>query len=663
MNKQLFVQKGSQWHEVETDFNLSLVLNSEFLGQTQSGSISFPVNCPLTDKNRPFLEGIENPQIVANRRIEYPCKFLVGSQMIENWSFVVREISYRSYRFDLVKTPGNQTRNFYEKKLHQLDFGKTTLSSVQKKSGIWSIDLFPEYPPNFYAKVTGGKIMAFLLYINGQIVCNSPSIENYYDSDNYYQQMKRLADPYTHINNYFDKTINLNNNNYTVLFNIQEAGKGTLDIILKNSTFAITSASIQVFNWAIGMGTGTNNLPINRTEKLAEYVFQELKYNDITDSINTLQDDIGPKPFRFITYFNDSFYPSDDTNYEGIVNQYDSINRLKFNSISNRTAYPISPCFSLVFILTQVAQMMGYTLESSIFQDYNLDDYLGEIYLINNVDLAKQLTGTSIPYNVYNEVIEYREFMPDMTVKEFIDAVRTTFALTVDFDYQNERMIVEKMDTLLKSNDFIDISDLVAPYPKADISDKKYYQLALKDGDDNTKLLRSYPRDSEIANSSLNYIKLETGFAPALNGRDLDEFLNNDPFPHIPTVSDAARTPIYKDQANNRPTQKLVFLNALTANNQDGSISTSADNKNEKLILSWRNEDTLKGLYEAFWKSYIEFLNNTTQYSTDIMLDDRQIANWRFSKKYIAYGTVFLAESLQAKLPVQKESQLKLLSL
>lgn len=682
----LFIQKDSKWQEVESDIDISLVINSEFLGASQSGSFSFSVVCPLTAKNRIVFQGLENPQLVANRRIEYPAQLLIGSESYENWYFVLREVSAKSYRFDLIKTPGNQPRNFYERKLHQLDFGKLPIDITSKKSGIWAIDLFPSdttktfrgtyYTNNLYpeiegSNIAGSKMVYFEIWVNGAKVCSSPNTgnikqNNYYN--NYYNGKGmdlQVTDPYDRINATLT-TFNATNTDYNVVINNPNAAKGTFNIVMLKPDFVITSAVVKTYQWSFGflINAGGDINIIKANTPIKEYEFIELNYNDITDGINEIQDDIGPKPFRFITYFNDSFYPSDNADYEGIVNQYSSTNRLKLNSIVQKTSYPISPCFSLKFIITKIAEMMGYTLVSSLFDDDSLPQYLGEIYLINNVDLAQQLSGTTIPYNVYANEINYADFMPDMSVKEFIDALRTTFALYVDYQFDTSKMVIEKMKSLLESTEVVDISDNVSPFPRADITDKKYFQLSFREADENIKLVRNYPADAITTASSLNYQKIEAGFSPVLNSKDLDEFLATDPNPGIPTVEESARTPLYLDQQNNRPAQRLCLVNALALPDANGRVATSADNKNENMVLSWTNHaDGQKGLLETCYQEYLDFLDNTVQWTTEVALTDSQIIKFSFGKKYMAYGTLFLAETLTTKLPIRKESQLKLLSL
>jgi hypothetical protein len=666
MIARLFVQKSESWFEMDVSdkLSLSLINNSEFLGAEQSGSFSFTDTLPMTANNRNILGGIENPQSMAERIIEFPAKLLIGSAEINSWYFVLRETGYDGYRYDLIKTPGNQPRNFYERKLHELDFGSLPLTGGSISANIWAINVFPTENPKISTDVEAGIIPYYELLVNGVIVSKSPDSINPLAPDQYFNTLNKYGDPYEHINNWLNKTVNADNLNYQVAFRIDEKGKGYLNLVKIKADYVISSVEFKTYNWYFS-GVGEGVIYVSKTIKHS-YTLTLLNYIDVRSAISVLTNAPSSVPFRFITYFNDSFYPSDDADYEGIVNQYSSAYELKLNDSFNRTTYPISPCFSFSFILQKLAEMMGYTFVSSIFKDANTneDANLEALFFINNVDLAAQLPGTNLPFNIYPNVIKYADFMPDLTVKGFIDAVRTTFALYVEYDETTGQMIVEKMDSILESDEIVDISDKVGRWPKSDSSEKKYFQLKFKDSDENIKLVRNYPSDLVTKASNLKYTPIEAGFTPALNSRDLDEFLSNDAYPGIPTVNESARTPIYENQFYNRPTQKMTFfLSMPVLNTVTGKYHTKADNKNNQLILSWRDAEGLQGLVSYCYARYLAFLDNTTQWTTDINLTDIEFSKFRYSKKYYAYGTLFLAETLKIKVPVREKGTLAMLSL
>lgn len=661
---QLYIQKNDQWQKLDlpSDFNLSMILNSGFLGKIQTGSFSFSSSLPPTPNNCTTLQNAQNPQILVDRKMAFPAKFLIGSSEFYSWYFVLRDSQDTGYKFDLVQSPGNQPRNFYEKKLWQLNFGKLELDSIVQKSSIWAIDLYDDKklyqyfispPENPIQIIFGSNLQLpnpvyFEIWINNVMIAQTPTGGTADSAEYWFNEKdpeKRFA------------IVTKNIVDYTIVLSIPKRGKGAINVVQQNSQ-VFNSVTLKIFEHYL-----SNN--IEKGEFIVQYELTNLSYNDVTESINAIAKDPQAYPFKFLTYYNDAYYPSDNTQYEGIVNQYDTLksdNTLKLNSGININTYPISPCFSLIFILEKVAALMGYSLQAPIFSDKiaSGDDYLGEVYMINNVDFAEQITGTTIPTNVYGKVMTYANFMPDMTVKEFIDAIRTTFCLAIEYDYTTQTMVVSKCKTVLSSGAVMDISGKITRSPLADIQNKTYFQLKFRNGDSNVQSQQNYPTDESIADDGKEYTSIELGFTPVLNNTDIDPFLVNDTNPYIPTVSDQARTVMYLDQKTLHPTPRICFY---LGNGSNGlSWCAKSDNKNTVLCMSFLNQGTLKGLL-FFYEDYLEFLNNTIPWTAEIWLTELELANFKFTQKVYAYGTSFLVESINPKFPVKEKMKIKLLSL
>ncbi len=646
----LFIFKDNTWQTLDlpSDFGLSLIQNSGFVGKIQSGSFSFSSNIPPTQNNCRILQNAQSPQMVVDRKIQLPAKLLYGSTEYYSWYFVLRTAhDTMGYKYDLIQTPGNQSKKFYDLKLWQLDFGKLELASTPKQSNIWAINLYGI--SKLFQYFISDTPVYFEIWINERFIVSPPiGLAINADVNNYFYIEK---DPE---NRFIAATKNITD--YSIILDVPARGRGSINVIAKN--IAITSAKVKIYQYS-------RLSSIIRGPFVAEYNFENLTYNDVNSSINDISTNQQIYPFKFLTYFNDAFYPADNTQYEGIVNQYSNeSNTLKLNdgTILNLNTYPISPCFSLIFVIEKVAEMMGFTLDAPIFKDKvaSGDYYLGDLHFVNNVDFAEQLVGTTIPCNTYGTTIIYGNFMPDLTVKEFIDAIRS-LCLSVEYDFAGKKMFISPCKSVLKSFDVIDISDKLTRIPSAEIIDKTYYQLSFKGGDNNIISQHDYPTEQSIADDGRDYTKIEVGFTPVLNNFDLDPFLVQDYNPNIPTVNDSARTVIYPDQKNNHPSPKICFYIGL-GNNGISYVSQS-NNQNGKICLSFENQGNLKGLLELFYQEYLEFLNKTTLWSADIWLSELELASFKFAQKYYAYGTVFLVESLNPKLPITDKTKIKLLSL
>lgn len=643
----IFKDDTYQTLDLPTDFNMGFVLKSGFLGKVQTGSFSMQSSLPATPNNCQILQNAENPQVLVNRNIQYPAKLLFGSSEFYAWYFVLREAQHNGYKFDLIQTPGNQARNFFEKKLWQLDFGKTELQSYQEDSGIWTVDLYGDTA--IFKHLLSKKSVYFEIYING-VLTIYPQLVGFIDSDRHRFWDIDQYDAETRFN------FEIKNDEYTVVLSRPTPTTGSLNVIAKTGP-AITSVTFKMYQYTYKKIGGIQYI-VTKGTLLGLYNLQQLRYDYVSPELYRISKNQNLYPFKFIQYNSDGFYPSDNIQYEGIVNQYVDGN-LRLNRGIDFVTYPISPCFSLGWILDKVAAMMGFELVSDIFQNRTKsgDMYLGELYLLNNCDLSEQLAGTTFPYNTYGKTINYNYFMPDMTVKEFIDAVRS-ICLSVEYDYQEGKMFVNPCKETFLSGDVIDISQRISRFPECQILDKTYYQLRFKNGDDKIISQFSFPTDDSISDDGNDYTKIEVGFTPALNNIDLDPFLTVDYNPGVPTASETARSTIYPDQKGNHPIQKMCFFKGFDA--QGKSI---ADNKNDKICLSFADQGLHRGLLNTFYKEYLEFLNQTFQWTADITLSEMELANFKFAQKYWAYGTIFIPESLSPKLPIKDKMKISLLSL
>ena len=388
---QLYIFKDNTWQglDLPSDFNLGLVQNSGFLGKIQSGSFSFTSTLPTTQNNCTILQNAENPQMVLDRKIQFPAKLLVGSTEYYTWYFVLRRANEKQYSFDLIQTPGNQPRTFYDLKLWQLDFGKLELAGIPKKSGIFSLNL---YGDNQIRKLLfSPEPVLFEIWINGQLIAHSPLSGKFVDAKWYW--VKNENDTETR---FFRAT---KDTDYNIIIHEEKKGYGSLNISMLNNK-PVNSAIIRIYKSSITFNN--QNFNVNKGESLGNFAFEECTYKDVTNELSTIANNQENYPFKFISYNSDNYYPSGNKEYEGIVNQYGIaqnsdpddptiVKKLLVNNNLDYVRYAISPCFSLKFILEKIAEMMGFTLVSDVFQNKTVAgvQYLGDLHLINNCDLSR----------------------------------------------------------------------------------------------------------------------------------------------------------------------------------------------------------------------------------------------------------------------------------
>lgn len=668
---ELYIYKNSLWLELELSrsSNFSFVINSLLFGQKQSGSFSFSSSLDTTSTNCQVLQHSEEPQIIIEELQEYPAMLLYNSQKVYgDWFFVLKEAGRKEYKFDLIQNPANQPKSFYEKKLNQLDFGhillETTTSGVvltnihatNDKRKVKSYFTGQEFTLNFGMYTPDIKVGFFFeILINNILVVASDNTNATTDA-NWWQSTDTLADRFNAL-----MVQKLDKDNYTIVCSIDSLDNYSINVIVNNPLLTIDSVIMKIYNFGSYYDPfGNTHYYKTKSTLLETLQFYNCSYPVSTkQTINTLVSNQANYPFKFITYFNDSYYPSDDTFFEGIVNQYNTNGTLKLNNDTERTSFPISPCFSFQFITEKIAEMMGFTIQSDIFDIANANEpfYLGDLYLINNCDLGRQLEGTTIPYNIYAATLEYSYFMPELTAKEWIDGLRSTFALDITYDYDKMTMNIKRATSIINSNNYQDWSTKVIRFPTKTITERKNYKLAFKNTDDKIKFIDTYPAKNDL-DSSLTYTPLEAAFTPVLNNKDKDSTLLIDSNEGIPSADGSAKTTLYQDQKYNTPEYRMCFYKGAAVGGH-----TIADNNTEKLSLSFADKDQVPGMLKVFFKDYLAFLNKTKQWTAFVDMTEDELLNIDLSAPVIAFDVPFLIETIQPKFPAKDVTQVKLLSL
>lgn len=120
-------------------------------------------------------------------------------------------------------------------------------------------------------------------------------------------------------------------------------------------------------------------------------------------------------PFKFISTYAPNFYERKGEGYTGYINAQTDDNILRYNNYLERNAYPLVPSFSFKYIIETLLGKYGYTINEANWLNYK-DEYFCAM-----VDMAEQIAGTDLPFNVYPGKILYNNYVPDMTVREFFE--------------------------------------------------------------------------------------------------------------------------------------------------------------------------------------------------------------------------------------------------
>ncbi len=630
------------------DFSVNMVLNNSLIGAKQSGSFVFPFSLPISRPLQLKFGFPELPSSTTNRKQAFTTVILKGSLEIFSGFINLRKATHKGYEVDITKTPGNVKKNVWEQKLSEINFGQEILDSSLLSPSFYYLRLDSyNYTEDNQGFLPWGPIfstnepMKIQKIIELAVPLIKIFINNVQVSSHY------IAQPIAYYSSY-EEFLSEEMTNWAASFNSElyectikldrfKREKSMFAIKILNQSTVVTSVRFELWT-----ATNPDSNGQQYEIKADEYFLSRLQYQDVSNALISTPPN---KPYKFVSYNNADFYDSSlNGTYTGIVNEY--LNGiLRVNTYTNPSAHALSPCFQLKFIFEKLVDEIGYNL---IYTTNIWNAIRSSIYLFTNVALDKQLDLLSelVPFNIYGEVIDFKFFMPDWTIREFFDSFRIINGISLEFNDLQKTLTVKSFKDIINSTDIINIASKVAFAPLCNISDPTNYQLCFANAEQTNDVQKSFPTDDIVNNSDINYQKLETKLKPGVFITDTDTTQTER---GILVHNGKAKSTMF-GQKDERPEPVIMFV---TADNKAENISTN-------LNLRWDGD---KGLYLQFLKEYIDFLNNTTQFESEFFMNEMDLYNLKFDQKYFAYGITFLMESLNLKLPLVNKITLKMLSL
>ncbi|MDI9870593.1 hypothetical protein [Flectobacillus roseus] len=645
MNYRLIIDLQNSPIEVAlpADFNINMVLNTNLVGLKQNGSFIFRFTLPITKELQQKFGYPEIPSSLTNRKRSFRAVLLSDSNELFRGFLNLRKTTHKNYEVDMTKTPGNISRNLWESKLSELNFGSDTLDTQNTQTGVFvqslhaynGEEVFPEFSPwgNIFLVGEPRRLQKIMelgrprikLYVDSVLTATLDFLDITTNFSNYEAWITEVVTPLK------DKVDPLLFDLSIVLDQVKR-DKSIMSLTSLNNS--VSTVKIELWKWSKSGDDYVDNTLIGKVE---EYTFTRIQYADVSQALRNVPTE---KPYRFIQYVNKEFYDNSlNPSYSGIVNQrIDGV--LTLNTFTNPSAYAVSPCFNLRFIFNKLMEILEFTVVNDIWTDD-----MKRLYLFTNVALDKQLETVSdlFPFNIYGNTINYGYFMPDWTVLEFIQSFCNLFSLSLDFNDITKTVTVKTVKSVMSDNTVNNISSKVAYAPVANMESPKKYQLKFASADQNISVFKNYPTDETVAADTVEYIGIETKLKPAALISDIDTTVTNG----LMQLEAKAKSKLFSQQ-NERPDPALMFV-----------IDNTAKNVSVTFALKW---DGAGGLSSTFHAESLLFLTGAVQWETEIFITERELANWSFSLKNYCYGVVFIPEQLSVKLPITGTSTLKLLS-
>lgn len=591
------------------------------------GDYAYQFTIPADDISRSIFGNIMFPYIAGSSEQSYPARLWCGSYLLFEGFANLRKASMTTYSIDLTKNPGNVKKSLYETSLRKLDLGSHTFETTVVKTGLWTIP---------YSA--------------------APTDTNYQRSDMEHNLGNNLFDLRTTVDITVDtkKVVNLtftpqgrslSSRNY-----FQTVWQDALKAVSQDSNVGVIivddgqSISIEM----------PDNLQYNIKITIQDifgmyssYTAKQVSYDAI------IQDKLIPElnpVFCYPPVRNTSAY--EDGDWKGIINAYTDKKVLQVNDYQNRTSYAISPAFKVIEILRNVLKILGFEMQAD-FEDH---PDLKDILIISTKNQDKQCPGLLLAFNVFDPELKFADYMPDITIKEFLENCKILYGFGLDFDLSESIVYVSSIKTKLEQTKAIDISDLVSYAVQNNAYQRKNYQIKYSSQPEYDKYL-PYPTDADLEDSYLDTELIELKLIPAMLYSEIQK-LEDISYQLSSTQQDyiyfdsVVQSPLFA-QKDNIIEYRIFYAKGW----KDGVLGLSTIGTEVDLQITGD-----KGLY-AWNSSLFNFLQNAEEFEATLNFNPYTASGLNISDMYHAYHVHFFITEIEKKIPFKENSTFRFLRL
>jgi hypothetical protein len=564
-----------------------------------------------------------------------------------------------TYSIEIAGPPAGVPESFWSKKLREIDLGSHVFERRGVTTKLYSLKITPDnefyfgIKPSTLTIYTASKTFVVYKFLTTRSRGYNERLESG-ENRNLGEVLLPVAYAFNEENGGFNEGYELVISSKGINLFVPESITNILDIKLKveynSRSGGVLTPQTKIFNFSV-----------------VSYLAPILTGLENLTTVNS--------PFVFPTIYNPGFYGSNNKMYQKFVNWYDGqTGKYEENTYINTTINTMVPMMSLHYVMKQLLLIMQFSADGAFFEDNDMK----LLCIENTKSIDYQCEMIDLPFNIFATSFQYKDHLPDLTVKEFFDEIKNYFGLSIEYDIINRKAKFDFINPILTSTDNEDYSDKVYRV-SLETSQIKKIQFTpntdfVPDADKLHEVNLPLPSNTIVESEPDIYttIKSQISTLPvqvfdAATSSIIRPRRNPNPIT-TPVVVQTGTVRMYPycNQTGNSPLYgqseqnwgfRLLFYLGKQKDPQDVTIIRS-DYKTANLNLALNTEPTSR--YAKLLKGYKDFLENSVEAQTDVFLTDAEIAsfNWRL-KKYIR-GVHYLVHQLTPTLPVRKAFKMKM---
>lgn len=408
----------------------------------------------------------------------------------------------------------------------------------------------------------------------------------------------------------------------------------------------LTSKGLDSDNWFMVNTNHTDNEGVS--PRYYEPYLWIQPYNEVLSEKLTEIRDNDDQIFCLPLIKNPSFFSETEApEYVGYQNFYSyPLQRIPLDYISiplGNKPKAITPMFYWVAIIRMIYEKMGLEIKGDFISHPDLQKvHFYSNRALQKIEYYRQLTTNYAPINVYPTHVKVAEFLPDMTVSDFLASLRSIFCLS--FDYERELGVVH---INFKQNE-------IEQFVKKDVRLITGMKQEKFDGEIKSIKFDMDEEDFGVPHFSLPfYNRSKTGTEIEIDfGVIYNHFINeDDPLP-VPTIDIAGVGKEFglSDDASAAYVLAYRGLKTIVQNDIETIFALSSS---ENFIFPYGFLDGpmfgfnfINGLYVTNWRRYLDFINNAKRYVTINALTDADVT-FHSNNIVVNNGQAFLWKEIE----------------
>ncbi len=362
--------------------------------------------------------------------------------------------------------------------------------------------------------------------------------------------------------------------------------------------------------------------------------------------------------FALFPVLNQAFYDGLVPGYLNYANFYQGA--FRSNTFSDDQEYNITPFPYLLFVLSTAFATYGYRLTGSFVTDPEIQ----RLVFWNNYAID-QMDGLQ---NIWNEVITWNHHVPEIKLGDLMVQLQKLFCLGFIFNSVDKTLEIVPLKEVIADNSYLDLAGKYDADLNLDPTKVKGFTLT-QTLDSADELNNTLPIDWAKYQVGEGGESVATQFSTLFNFQGPDSIYTVRDW-LVPQTQVKGSSPEFELNTNSF-SPRLLFYRGMqpdsVGNNYPlGSWDTKkfdgTEITGEKYSLHWAGT---KGLYNVWWKAYLDFKTQTRAVDRNIKFDVGDILALDFKKKFriehlsYVWTKITTSISLKSGLKVAKVKLLK----